>query len=94
MLRKKCFSIAISTGGELSQIAEDKNIGMIKLPKGFQPRAAVGYSITILLLLFIEIGLIDDKTLKELKKVSKNQLGKKYMSEALKYLKSCTITFP
>ena len=93
-LEKKCFSIAISTGGELSHIAEDENIGMIKLPEGFQPRAAVGYSITILLLLFVEIGLIGDKTLKELKKVSKNQLGKKYMSEALKISEKLYNHFP
>ena len=93
-LEKKCFSIAISTGGNLTQIAKDKNIGVIKLPKGFQPRAAVGYSITILLLLFVEIGLIDKKILKDLKIVSQNQLGNEYMSKALKISEKLYNHFP
>ena len=64
-LKRKCSSIVISTGGELTQIATDNKVGVIKLPIGYQPRAAVGYSLSILLLLFVEMGLISEEILEE-----------------------------
>tara|TARA_Y100000766_G_scaffold271825_1_gene271055 strand:- start:75 stop:1079 length:1005 start_codon:yes stop_codon:yes gene_type:complete len=93
-IEKKCFSIAISTGGKLTQIAKDRKIGVIKLPEGFQPRAAVGYSIAILLLLFVEIGLIEKKVLQDLKIISQNQLGKEYISKALEISEKLYNHFP
>ena len=55
-----CNSIAISTGGILSQIATKNKVGLIKIPKGFQPRAAIGYSLSLILLIFEEIGIISN----------------------------------
>ncbi len=55
-----CNSIAISTGGILSQIAIKNKVGLIKIPKGFQPRAAIGYSLSLILLIFEEIGIISN----------------------------------
>ena len=81
-LKRKCSSIVISTGGELTQIATDNKIGVIKLPVGYQPRAAVGYSLSVLLLLFVEMGLISEEILEELNNVNSNQLGVKYIDEA------------
>jgi len=93
-LSKNCFSIAISTGGELSKIAISNNVGIIKLPSGFQPRAAVGYSISILLLLFIEIGLIDKKNQENLELIIKNKLGEKYIDKAKDIANKIFNTFP
>ena len=59
-LNRGCKSIAISTGGELTKIALKNDTGIISLPKGYQPRAAIGYSLSIMLLLFEEIGLVND----------------------------------
>ena len=89
-----CFSIVISTGGQLTEIAKQNDIGIIKLPKGYQPRAAIGYSLSILLLLFAEIGLIDKKNLTYLNQVVNNQLGLKYTGKAKRIAEKLFGTFP
>jgi|GEM_PF-5860852 len=43
----------ITTGGDLLKLAESRKWGVIKLPLGFQPRAALGYSFSSLLSLVI-----------------------------------------
>ena len=69
-----CNSMAISTGGKLAEIADSKGVGLIKIPTGYQPRAAIGYSLSIMLLIFEELGLIKSIS-NELMEVSKNHLG-------------------
>ena len=93
-LKRGCSSIIISTGGELTRIAVDNKVGIIKLPRGYQPRAAIGYSLSILLLLFVEIGLISKKYIKDLNQVVDNQLGKKYLNEAKLIAQKLVKTFP
>ncbi len=93
-LKRKCRSIVISTGGELSKIATKNNVGIIKLPTGYQPRAAIGYSLSIIILLFIEIGLIDKKYLIDLKQSISNQLGIKYLDKSKIIAKKIFKTFP
>lgn len=39
----------ITTGGELAKYAEQRKWGIIRLPQGYQPRAALGYSFSTLL---------------------------------------------
>ena len=74
-MKKGCDSIVISTGGELSEIATSNNTGVIVLPLGYQPRAAIGYSLTLLLLVFMEMGLIKDKILIDIEKL----INRKYL---------------
>ncbi len=89
-----CNSIAISTGGELSRLASANNIGVIPIPKGFQPRAAIGYSLSILLLLFIDMGLVNKKMLKDSVNVAKNKLGTNYIDSSKKVAEKIFNTFP
>ncbi|MAV63922.1 MAG: bifunctional phosphoglucose/phosphomannose isomerase [Candidatus Marinimicrobia bacterium] len=81
-LNRKCMSIVISTGGKIVEIANANNIGVLKIPEGFQPRAAIGYSLTLFLLLFKELGIIKDDLIGDLDIVIKNKLGLHYVNQA------------
>ena len=81
-LDRGCNSIVISTGGELSRIANNNDIGVISLPPGYQPRAAIGYSLSILLLLFVELGLCKKHVIENLQTTANNCLGKKSIDDA------------
>ncbi|MBN2029394.1 bifunctional phosphoglucose/phosphomannose isomerase [bacterium] len=54
--RKGCFIICITSGGHLQKVAEQKKYPLILLPKGYPPRAALGYGIGILLSIFNRLG--------------------------------------
>jgi len=58
--------IIISSNGFLLNKALSKKFTYIKIPKGFQPRAAFGYSSSILLILLYKINLIDIKYINDL----------------------------
>ena len=58
---RKCPTLIISTGGEITEIARDKNYDVVSLPKGLQPRAALGYSFYSLLLVLQKTGLLSDE---------------------------------
>ncbi len=92
-LNLKCNSIVVSTGGKLSEIAMDNNIGLIKIPKGYQPRAAIGYSLSIMLLIFEELGLINNIS-SNLSKVSENCLGESTKDKAVEIAKKIHNKFP
>ena len=49
----------ISSGGLLLNEAKKSNYYYVKLPKGIQPRAAFGYSSSLLLLLLNKIDIVD-----------------------------------
>ncbi|MFP4458398.1 MAG: bifunctional phosphoglucose/phosphomannose isomerase [Candidatus Zixiibacteriota bacterium] len=67
--------ICISTNGKLEKICQDNGYPLVKLPKGFQPRAALGYSFTAVLLLLSELGFIRDRQ-NQLKEASKKLIKK------------------
>lgn len=50
----------ITTGGRLGELADEKNLLKAGLPKGFPPRAALGYSFVPLLYFIHKIGIIDN----------------------------------
>lgn len=59
-IERKAMLAALTTGGELEALAKKEEITHAMLPKGFQPRAAVGLS-TIPLYKFLEkVGLAKD----------------------------------
>jgi len=53
-LAKKCQIICITSGGTVEKL--------VKIPGGLQPRCALGYSFFTLLILFIKLGFIGDKS--------------------------------
>lgn len=59
--QKKCKIIGISSGGKLQNYCEKRNITHIKIPTGFQPRAATAYLLfsSILVLKKIVLSEID-----------------------------------
>ena len=67
-LTRKAMMVAISTGGMLGDICELNQIPMAKLPEGWQPRAALGYSFIPLVMFLEKIGLAKDVS-KELETV-------------------------
>jgi glucose/mannose-6-phosphate isomerase len=59
--QRQCKMVCISSGGNLSVLAENDNILLIITPKGYQPRAALSYSFFPLLILLSKLGFISDK---------------------------------
>ncbi len=59
--------IVISTGGILSDIAKKNNHDIIKIPKDYQPRAAIGYSMMAIFFSLIKTKLISYKFIDVLK---------------------------
>ncbi len=60
-LERKMNVIAITTGGELFRIADANNVSLIKIPEGYQPRCAVGYSFFPLLLAIVKSINLEEK---------------------------------
>lgn len=60
-IAKGCRVVCISSGGEVEKIASENNHTIIKIPGGYQPRCALGYSFFCLLILFTRLGFIGDK---------------------------------
>jgi glucose/mannose-6-phosphate isomerase len=54
-VEKKAKVLVISTGGLISELAEENDIQIYYAEQGFQPRMALGYSFTYLLLIFSEL---------------------------------------
>tara|TARA_B100001250_G_scaffold93978_1_gene78351 strand:- start:300 stop:1289 length:990 start_codon:yes stop_codon:yes gene_type:complete len=44
-IQNKCHIVCLSSGGRILDLAKENNLEYALLPKGFQPRAAIGYSI-------------------------------------------------
>ncbi len=60
-IQKRCKIICITSGGEVQKIASKYKHNCIIIPKGYQPRCALGYSFFTLLILFTKLGFIKDK---------------------------------
>ena len=68
-----CFSLAvlkskkvisITTGGSLENESLKHEVPVVKIPKGFQPRAALGFSLISLLCVFNKINLLNTNSQK------------------------------
>ena len=58
---KKARIIAISSDGTVEKLAKEDGVPCVKIPHGFPPRCALGYSFIPLLLALGKLGLIKDK---------------------------------
>ncbi len=56
--RAGCQILVITSGGKLEEAANESRLSILKLPKGYQPRAVLGYVFSTFLRVFEEIGLI------------------------------------
>ena len=55
--------IGLTTGGKLFNIINKNNNDYVLIPQGLQPRAALGYSFTLMLIMFNTIEFISDNIL-------------------------------
>ena len=59
-LKNDCSLVVICAGGELEKRASEKNVPVWRFSHNGQPRAAIGFSFGLLLLLFARLSLIPD----------------------------------
>ena len=57
-LKKSNMILSVTTGGTLQQLSNDSNIKIFSLPMEYQPRAALGFSIITLLVIFNKLNLL------------------------------------
>ena len=75
--------IIISTGGTLTKIAKRNNHDIFQIPKNYQPRAAVGYSMMAVFFSLIRTNLINYNVIQKLDSIT--NILKKYSLELSKY---------
>ena len=61
-LTTKCKKLAITTGGKLKTLAQEKESPVFTIDYVSQPRAALGYSFIPLLALLCKLGFLEDKS--------------------------------
>ncbi len=59
-MENNCTLMAVSTGGKLSALAQERGVPVWHFEHPGQPRAAVGYSFGLLLAAFARLGLLPD----------------------------------
>ena len=64
---RKCSILVLSAGGKLTDYAIDMGLDIITIPGGYQPRAAIGYSFTLIVLILKRLGFISDTIVKHVK---------------------------
>ena len=79
---KSAKIIAITSGGELEKKARSDGFGVMIVPKGMPPRAALGYSFFPLLILLSKLGLLIgqkdkeiDETIQNLRELNDKKIG-------------------
>tara|TARA_S200000501_G_scaffold378650_1_gene442532 strand:- start:1234 stop:2289 length:1056 start_codon:yes stop_codon:yes gene_type:complete len=73
-IEKSATVVAVTTGGKLLKVAKNNLFDFIKVTPGYQPRAALGFSIALNLLLLEKIKLIPKNLMTNLLKNSLNKL--------------------
>ena len=64
--QKQSSIIVITTGGDIENYAKQYQLDRILVPSGYQPRAALGFSFTCILILLNKLGFISDKIIETL----------------------------
>jgi glucose/mannose-6-phosphate isomerase len=57
-IQRKAHIIGITSGGQLAQLSAEANFSVIRIPAGYPPRAALGYSFVALLLSMVKLGFV------------------------------------
>ena len=68
---KQCYKrnskiIGFTTGGSLFELIKKYNSNYVLMPKDLQPRAAIGYSFSLMLMMLNKIGFVNEKLVKKL----------------------------
>ena len=59
---RNCPVIVLSTGGKITEYADECGLDRVTIPTGFQPRAALGFSFSLILLLLNRLDFVKDNT--------------------------------
>lgn len=82
---RKLEIVLISSNGRMKEVAEEKKLPIAIIPKGLQPRIALGYQFSALAKIIEKAGLIDNtKDILELKKIKVDQEKAKKIAEKVK----------
>lgn len=81
---RDCDIIVLSSGGQLSALATGDGFPLYRAEKGYQPRMALGYSLSTLLLILGELAGLDmSRSLKEVEQMLLNDKSIKSKAEAM-----------
>jgi glucose/mannose-6-phosphate isomerase len=61
-ITKKYQICVITAGGQLAQIAKEKNLPLILIPSGLPPRTASGYFFAAIILIMEKLGIVDNQS--------------------------------
>lgn len=64
---RNCPMIVLSTGGAITDYAGKYDLDIIPIPSGYQPRAALGYSFSLILILLNQLDFVKDHIIEMLK---------------------------
>ena len=64
---RNCPIVVLSTGGTLMQHAKEIGLDCVTIPKGYQPRAALGFSFTLILIVLERLDFISHMVLEDVK---------------------------
>ena len=80
-LKNQFHIIICTTGGKLLKIANEYNIDYVKIPSGYQPRAALGLSFSVIILLFSKFKFIPNHLINNLYNSYDDYIRAKYEIE-------------
>jgi len=60
-LKRKCKIAAITSGGQVKKICDEKKLCCINIPSGYQPRYALGLGFFSLLKLLQQLGIVENQ---------------------------------
>jgi glucose/mannose-6-phosphate isomerase len=84
-IRRKSQIIGITSGGKLIQLAAEAGFSVIRIPAGYPPRAALGYSFVALLLSMAKLGFIgkQEESLREAQELVRQKGAEYHLSAPL-----------
>lgn len=89
--KRGCQIISITSGGRLKQWSEKKNIPVITLPSGYQPRDALPYMFLPIVVVLKKLGIADySEDIKEAMNVA-NKIDTKIMEDVASGCRNCNI---
>jgi glucose/mannose-6-phosphate isomerase len=59
-LERGCRIVTLSSGGALAELAADHGLAHVRVPRGLQPRASLGFLAFPLLAVLVKIGIVPD----------------------------------
>jgi glucose/mannose-6-phosphate isomerase len=59
-LERGCRIVTLSSGGALAELAADHGLAHVRVPRGLQPRASLGFLVFPLLAVLVKIGIVPD----------------------------------